>query len=151
MPAADYDQAPLLDLLPLYYRRLFPFSQFYRWLKYGRSFSTLNEKVMQKINLYKIDVGAVYSHRPNQYNTVKSGSFQALEKELVFDVDMTDYDNIRSCCSAADICPKCCTLMTIVIRILDRALGDVFGFRYTVNKWSQFENCHANILVFIND
>lgn len=95
-----------------------------------QSFSTLNEKVMQKINMYKIDVGAVYSHRPNQYNTVKSGSFQALEKELVFDVDMTDYDNIRSCCSAADICPKCWTLMTIVIRILDRALGDVFGFRH---------------------
>uniref|UniRef100_A0A8C8CL34 DNA primase AEP n=1 Tax=Oncorhynchus tshawytscha TaxID=74940 RepID=A0A8C8CL34_ONCTS len=153
METADYDQAPLPELLPLYYRRLFPFSQYYRWPKYGGSFSTLNEleKEMQKINLYKIDIGAVYSHRPNQYNTVKSGSFQALEKEQVFDVDMTDYDNIRSCCSAADICPKCWTLMTIVIRIVDRALGDVFGFRYTVNKWSQFENCLANILLFIND
>uniref|UniRef100_A0A8C8EMD9 DNA primase AEP n=1 Tax=Oncorhynchus tshawytscha TaxID=74940 RepID=A0A8C8EMD9_ONCTS len=35
METADYDQAPLPELLPLYYRRLFPFSQYYRWPKYG--------------------------------------------------------------------------------------------------------------------
>lgn len=33
--ATDYDPACLPDLLPLYYRRLFPFSQYYRWLNYG--------------------------------------------------------------------------------------------------------------------
>lgn len=35
MPSSDYDPACLPDLLPLYYRRLFPFTQYYRWLNYG--------------------------------------------------------------------------------------------------------------------
>ncbi|VDP49991.1 unnamed protein product [Heligmosomoides polygyrus] len=51
------------------------------------------EQELCKINPHKLDIGAVYSHKPKENK--KHSDFKALERELVFDIDLTDYDNVH--------------------------------------------------------
>lgn len=46
----------------------------------------------------KMDVGAVYSAGPEQRKSIPEEKFKAIFKELVFDLDISDYDDIRFCC-----------------------------------------------------
>ncbi|KAF3448693.1 hypothetical protein FNV43_RR09406 [Rhamnella rubrinervis] len=109
------------------------------------SASELENSIKEKCPV-KIDIGPVYSVDPakrHAYAQTGDNVFTPVERELVFDIDMTDYDDVRYCCSGADVCLDCWPLMTIAIKIIDTALRDDFGFNHILWVYSGRRGVHC--------
>nr|POF10595.1 dna primase small subunit [Quercus suber] len=105
------------------------------------SASQLENSIKEKCP-FKIDIGPVYSVDPAKRHAYAQGGnnvFTPVEKELVFDIDMTDYDDVRYCCSGADVCLKCWTLMTIAIKVIDPALRGRVCVPIDPNRCEEFD------------
>jgi DNA primase small subunit len=160
------------ELLYQYYSRLFPFDFLHSWLSYGcpgvfsrrefsmtiepspgeeiyiryQSFSTqkeLSDAVLRRKPV-KIDLGAIFSHPPKDHKSIPSGAFVPLQRELVFDVDLTDYDSIRACgCQGAQICAKCWSFMKMAVKVVDEGLREDFGFEHIAWFYSGRRGVHC--------
>ncbi|TFK44518.1 hypothetical protein BDQ12DRAFT_701971 [Crucibulum laeve] len=142
------------EVMLTFYRRLYPFKAIHNWLSHEpiptrlfthrefaftlpgdvylryNSFSSAEElkKQVCQLNPTRFEIGPVYSARPRDKKTVRSGAFNPLQRELVFDIDMTDYDPIRTCCSNAGICRRCWGFISAAVRVLDTAIRNQFGY-----------------------
>uniref|UniRef100_A0A7E4WC83 DNA primase n=1 Tax=Panagrellus redivivus TaxID=6233 RepID=A0A7E4WC83_PANRE len=149
-----------------YYKHFYPYKSVLKWLSYNnpeylrnREFAFILEndvhlrylnfgdasdqfhKELVKVAPQKIDLGAVYNHCPKTRHQHKD--FKAVERELVFDIDLTDYDEIRNCCSGASVCQKCWRWMAIAVRCLDKLLEDHFGFQHRMWVFSGRRGIHC--------
>ncbi|KAF9172644.1 hypothetical protein BGX20_005200 [Mortierella sp. AD010] len=155
----------------LFYRHFFPAKPYFEWLNYDTStspsrsfmnrefsFMLTNDTFMRyqsfknmedfknelaRLCPTRIDLGAVYNIRPKDKNMVRAGALVAVSKEMVFDIDMTDYDEIRTCCSGGDVCIKCWEFMTVAMKVIDAALRDDFGFKHLLWVYSGRRGVHC--------
>ena len=69
-------------------------------------------------------------------------AFRPLQRELVFDIDMTDYDSVRRCCSEANICSRCWVFIAAAVKVLDGSIRGQFGYNHLLWVYSGRRGIH---------
>ena len=141
-PASD---SPLVQK-DFFSKREFSFTMaddiYIRYLSF-RDEAAMREEI-QKRQPHKIDIGAVFSHPPDKHTTIKASIFKPEQRELVFDIDLTDYD-VRedTIWNGKSMSKKCWPFMAAVIKVLDASLREDFNFKNIFYVYSGRRGVHA--------
>lgn len=161
--------AQFIEHIRQYYSENLPFDLIFQWLNHGlvaqrdfthrefafeypsgayqryNSFLSTEEfkaKVV-KSNPMRFEVGAVYPIEPKDRKSVSKAMMKPESKEVVMDVDLTDYDDIRKCCSGTSICSKCWKFMELAMDVVETALEEDFGIEHKVWVFSGRRGIHC--------
>jgi len=162
------DEAPVAftqSLLPFYYANLFPYEAMYQWLSYQdpsffghREWSFTKDSIYTRYNSFdsckdfrdhirrkcpdKLDIGAVFDTKPTDHQKVEH--FKPKEKELVFDIDATDYKDVFVTPEKTDEL-TCVTwpVMCVTVQVLDYLLRNDFGFKHIMWVYSGRRGVHC--------
>lgn len=97
-----------------------------------------------RLSPLRIDIGAIYDGDvKNNKDKVDGLSIAPVEREYVIDIDLTDYDNIRTCCEGKTLCEKCWTYVRAAHKVLSHILSASFGFRHILWVFSGRRGIHA--------
>ncbi|CUA68839.1 DNA primase small subunit [Rhizoctonia solani] len=166
--ASEEVDASSPEVTMAFYRRLYPFKPIYNWLNQDHtpsrlitnrefaltlqgdvylrynSFSNADEmkKEICRYNPTRFEIGPVYSARPRDKKSLRPGAFVPTARELVFDIDMTDYDSIRTCCTGKGICRRCWKFIAVAVKVLDRTLREDFGYKHLMWVYSGRRGIH---------
>lgn len=92
----------------------------------------------------RIDIGAIFDGDvKNNKNKVDGLTINPVEREFVIDIDLTDYDHIRTCCSGKRLCDKCWTYVKAAHKVLKHILDKSFGFKHILWVFSGRRGIHA--------
>lgn len=101
------------------------------------------DDVVNKVPL-RIDVGAVFDQEPRKNkDIIGREKTLALDREYVIDIDMNDYDRIRTCCTGKKLCHRCWKFLYLAYEVLKRALNEDFGFTNILWVFSGRRGIHA--------
>lgn len=67
-------------------------------------------------------------------------------RELIFDIDATDYSDVRECCAyEKKCCPKCWEYIKIVYTLVDSELRETFNFKHILWVYSGRRGVHCYV------
>ncbi|CAD7954835.1 unnamed protein product [Amoebophrya sp. A120] len=161
MPTDAY----VYELLPTYYDRHFPFDDLVTWMGGAEKnrkreitfqlppeiyirFNSYSDATAWKTAVMKnkpdrMEIGPVYSHEPRTKDGIHKDMFYPTERELIFDIDMDDYDEVRTCCTGAKLCHKCWTFLKAAMILLRNILIEDFGFEHFMFVYSGRRGVHC--------
>ncbi|VDC01980.1 unnamed protein product [Peniophora sp. CBMAI 1063] len=168
MAVEDFDHHSR-EVMLAFYRRLYPFKSIYRWLNHEHAatrlfthreiayslpgdiyirYKSFNgpedfKKETLSYNPERFEIGPVYSVKPKDRKTLAGAKLVPEKRELVFDIDMTDYDEIRTCCKDAAICNRCWAFITAAVKVLDHSIREQFGWKHLLWVYSGRRGIHC--------
>jgi len=98
----------------------------------------------------QIDVGGVFMIPPSKYESIK-GRISIAEvvkyRELIFDVDLSEYKDVRYCCgNSKRCCKKCWPLAVVAMRFVDKFVRECFGLTQLVWLFSGRRGVHCWVM-----